>query len=207
MKVFECAGKRCRMTQQRQAVLNAPTHANAVLDVEWVYREARREAPNITLATVARTLNLLWLASLQDQAPRVLVSSGPIRPEMRVALRIDHAVRCPACAATESRTSSKVSARVCWNRPCPPVLSWPWASSYSYQGSAPTVSANTRRRERCDEPSIEPFAPRARQEPRSPKAAGALSCLGVGLAYSVNCRTVASSRRMTSLLIRLNAES
>ena len=59
MKVFECAGKRYRMTPQRQAVLEALRSADSHADAVWVYEEVRKVMPSISLATVYRTLTLL----------------------------------------------------------------------------------------------------------------------------------------------------
>ena len=64
MKVFECAGKRYRMTPQRQAVLEALRRADSHADAVWVYEEVRKVMPNISLATVYRTLTLLREAGL-----------------------------------------------------------------------------------------------------------------------------------------------
>ena len=59
MKVFECAGKKYRMTPQRQAVLDVLKQASLPPDAVWVHREVRKVMPDITMATVQRTLSLL----------------------------------------------------------------------------------------------------------------------------------------------------
>ncbi len=73
MKVFECAGKKYRMTPQRQAVLDVLQQAPSPPDALWVHREVRKVMPDITMATVLRTLSLLreagFLTETENQAP------------------------------------------------------------------------------------------------------------------------------------------
>ena len=47
------------MTPQRQAVLEALRRGDSHTDAVWVYEEVRKAMPNISLATVYRTLTLL----------------------------------------------------------------------------------------------------------------------------------------------------
>ena len=67
MKVFECAGKRYRMTPQRQAVLDVLRGTNSRPAAAWVYEKVRKVMPNISLATVDRTLSLLREAGFIPQ--------------------------------------------------------------------------------------------------------------------------------------------
>jgi Fe2+ or Zn2+ uptake regulation protein len=59
VKVFECAGKRYRMTPQSKAVLDLVRHANSRPDAAWVFQQVGNVIPNIGLSTVHRTLSLV----------------------------------------------------------------------------------------------------------------------------------------------------
>ena len=76
MKVFECAGKKYRMTPQRQAVLDVLKQAPLPPDAVWVYREVRKVMPDITMATVQRTLSLLREAGFLKEIEREAQDAG-----------------------------------------------------------------------------------------------------------------------------------
>jgi Fe2+ or Zn2+ uptake regulation protein len=83
------------MTPQRQAVLDVARQPGAVLDTTWVYEEVRKAVPNISQATVARTLSLLQEAGLVQQ-PKGTESEEP-GPLSKVQVRV-HCVRCERSA-------------------------------------------------------------------------------------------------------------
>jgi Fur family peroxide stress response transcriptional regulator len=92
MRVFECAGKRYRMTPQRQAVLDVARQAGAVSDPSWVYEEVRKTVPNISQATVQRTLSLLQEAGLL-KVPGPEQVAEQLGPQNKVQIHV-HCVRC-----------------------------------------------------------------------------------------------------------------
>jgi len=92
MRVFECAGKRYRMTPQRQAVLDVARQPGAVLDPAWVYGEVRKTVPNISQATVVRTLRLLQEAGLVSE-PKAEQAAEPPEAHSQVHVHA-HCVRC-----------------------------------------------------------------------------------------------------------------
>jgi Fe2+ or Zn2+ uptake regulation protein len=92
MRVFECAGKRYRMTPQRQAVLDVARQCGAVLDPARVYEEVRKAVPNISQATVQRTLSLLREAGLVEEPHGEQIVEQP-EPQNEVQVHV-HCVRC-----------------------------------------------------------------------------------------------------------------
>ena len=76
MKIFECAGKKYRMTPQRQAVLDVLKQAPMPPDAVWVHREVSKVMPDITMATVQRTLSLLREAGFLKESAREATDAG-----------------------------------------------------------------------------------------------------------------------------------
>ena len=92
MRVFECAGKRYRMTPQRQAVLDVLGRPDSEPDAAWVYQEVRKLMPGISEATVYRTMSLLREAGF-IKAARAVPPSGTDA----VATRIHCLASCANC--------------------------------------------------------------------------------------------------------------
>jgi len=92
MRVFECAGKRYRMTPQRQAVLDVARQSGAALDPARVYEEVRKTVPNISQATVQRTLSLLREAGLVSEPGNERAAQQP-GPQSKINVHA-HCVRC-----------------------------------------------------------------------------------------------------------------
>jgi Fur family peroxide stress response transcriptional regulator len=92
MRVFECAGKRYRMTPQRQAVLDVVRRPGAIMDPTWVHEEVRKIVPNISQATVVRTLSLLRQAGLVEE-PEIEQVAAQQEPRNPVQVHA-HCVRC-----------------------------------------------------------------------------------------------------------------
>ncbi len=80
------------MTPQRQAVLDVARQPGAVMDPEWVYEKVRKTVPDISQATVQRTLSLLREAGLVEERKdeKAAVRRGPLN-EVHVHV---HCVRC-----------------------------------------------------------------------------------------------------------------
>jgi Fe2+ or Zn2+ uptake regulation protein len=80
------------MTPQRQAILDVARQPDAVLDPAWIYGEVRKTVPNISQATVVRTLRLLQEAGLVDAAKtEQAAEQGSTRRPLHVHA---HCVRC-----------------------------------------------------------------------------------------------------------------
>jgi Fur family peroxide stress response transcriptional regulator len=109
MKIFECAGKRYRMTPQRQAVLDVLRGTNTHPDAAWVHEEVRKVMPNISLATVHRTLSLLREAGFipktdagdhDDARTEIHCRARCVSCSRTVDVRIDAAADLPVQAAS-----------------------------------------------------------------------------------------------------------
>ena len=104
MRVFECAGKRYRMTPQRQAVLDVLRRADSHLDAAWVYERVRKAMPDITLPTVERTIHLLRQAGFLDEpAAKGRASQFPTTTKRRGLTDLpvpSCQVRCVHCGRT-----------------------------------------------------------------------------------------------------------
>lgn len=100
MKVFECAGKRYRMTRQRQAVLDVLKRADSRPDAVWVHEQVRKVVPDITMATIQRTISLLREAGFIDDMKAETPGKGgrARRGAVRTASDGVHCeVRCVRC--------------------------------------------------------------------------------------------------------------
>jgi Fur family ferric uptake transcriptional regulator len=63
--ILRRAGK--RVTPQRILILQTIRRGEGHLDADEIYRQARQEAPNLSLSTVYRTLNLLKEAGIIEE--------------------------------------------------------------------------------------------------------------------------------------------
>ena len=86
------AARPWRLTPRRQLVLEAVRRALIHPDVQWVYDRVRDKVPNISLATVYRSLAVLAEAGLIRELPD---ASGPTRYDANVAEH--HHARCIVC--------------------------------------------------------------------------------------------------------------
>ena len=51
--------KYIRLTKQKKLILDILRHTNIHAAVDWIFEQARKEIPNLSLSTVYRNLSLL----------------------------------------------------------------------------------------------------------------------------------------------------
>jgi len=61
------AEKGYRLTRQRRVILDVLRGTKSHPNAEWIYQEARKRIPNVSLGTVYRTLNILEDAGLVQE--------------------------------------------------------------------------------------------------------------------------------------------